>query len=271
MEHSNFAAAVFGTANLVSANVQPRVLLIDDEPRILSSLCEILKSRQFQLVTGSCGREALEHLKKSQFDLAILDMKLPDMSGHEIIDFINATNADTDVIFISGNSDISSAIGALKRGAFDFLRKPYAREELLNTVDRVINKRALEAENRRYAWQLENSEKTYRFLVDNSPDIIYTLDEYGSFTYVNDRARHLLGFTRDELIGKHYSILVHDDDIELARYVFKERRVGERSSTNVELRLKCNTDNGESRIFENSFLTISFNSMGIYSPDGKQP
>jgi diguanylate cyclase (GGDEF)-like protein/PAS domain S-box-containing protein len=251
-------------------NGQPRILLIDDEPRILSSLCEILKSRQFQLVTGSCGREALEHLSKSQFDLVILDMKLPDMSGHEIMDFINANGAGTDVIVISGNSDITSAIGAVKRGAFDYLRKPYAREELLNTVDNAIKRRALEADNRRFAWQIENSERTYRYLVDHSPDIIYTLDESGAFTFVNDRARQLLGFTRDELIGKHYSVVVHEDDIEIARYVFKERRVGERSSTNVELRLKCNKGLGESRIFENSFLTISFNSIGIYSPDNKQ-
>ena len=87
---------------------------------------------------------------------------------------------------------------------------------------------------------------------------------------MNDRARQLLGFTRDELIGKHYSVLVHDDDVELARYVFKERRVGARASNNVELRLKCNKGNGESRTFETSFLTISFNSIGIYSPDAKQ-
>jgi diguanylate cyclase (GGDEF)-like protein/PAS domain S-box-containing protein len=270
LEHSNFIEAVFGTVNHIPLEGLPRVLIIDDEPRILSSLCEILKSRQFQLVTGSCGREALEHLKNSQFDLAILDMKLPDMSGHEIMDFINATNADTDVIFISGNSDIASAIGALKRGAFDYLRKPYAREELLITVDNAIRRRTLEADNRRFAMKIENSERTYRYLVDHSPDIIYTLDEDGYFTFVNDRARQLLGFTREELIGKHYSVMVHDDDIEIARYVFKERRVGERSSTNVELRLKSSKVNGESRTFENSFLTISFNSIGIYSPNGKQ-
>ena len=270
MEYSNFTFAVFGTANQLWENGQPRLLLVDDEPRILGSLCELLKSRDFQLVTAGSGREALEHLEKNQFDLVILDLKLPDMSGHEIMDFINANHAGTDVIVISGNNDISSAIGALKRGAFDFLRKPYAREELLNTVDNAFKKRTLEADNRRFAWQLESSEKTYRYLVDNSPDIIYTLDENGSFTYVNDRARQLLGFTRDELIGKHYSTLVHDDDIELARYVFKERRVGERSSTNVELRLKSNKGNGETRTFETSFLTISFNSIGIYSPNGKQ-
>jgi diguanylate cyclase (GGDEF)-like protein/PAS domain S-box-containing protein len=266
----DFTSGVLGSATQIGMKVQPRVLLVDDEPRMLSSLCELLKTRDYQLATAACGREALDHLSKVEFDLVILDMRLPDMSGHEVMDFINASNAGTDVIVISGNSDIDSAIGALKRGAFDYLRKPYAREELLKTIDNALRQRALEADNRRVTWQLENSEKTYRYLVDNSPDIIYTLDDDGLFTFVNDRAQQLLGFTREELIGKHYSVLVHDDDIALARYVFNERRVGERASSNVELRLKCHKGGCENRTFENSLLTISFNSMGMYSKNEKE-
>jgi len=75
----------------------------------------------------------------------------------------------------------------------------------------------------------------------------------------------LLGFGRDELIGNHYSVLVHDDDIERARYVFNERRVGDRASRNVELRLKSLRDDDKERTFENTLMTISFNSMGMYS------
>jgi PAS domain S-box-containing protein len=81
----------------------------------------------------------------------------------------------------------------------------------------------------------------YRYLVDSSPDIIYTLNHEGKFTFVNDRAYQLLGYRREELIGQHYSVLVHDEDLERARYAFNERRVDERASRNVELRLKCHT------------------------------
>ena len=97
------------------------------------------------------------------------------------------------------------------------MRKPYSREELLKTIDNALKQRNLEAENRRIAWQLESSEKTYRYLVDNSP-IIYTLDNDGYFTFVSDRARRLLGYTSEELIGRHYSDLVHEDDVEQARF-----------------------------------------------------
>lgn len=267
---TSFAAAMLDSATRAEQKISPRVLLVDDEPRLLSSLCELLKGRDYQLVTASNGREALDCLCRGGFDLVILDMRLPDMSGHEIMDFINAHKVGASVIVISGNNDIDTAIGALKRGAFDYLRKPYAREELLRTVDNALRQRTLEAENRLFSWRLENSEKSYRYLVDNSPDIIYTLDEDGLFTFVNERTKQLLGFSREELIGKHYSALVHDDDIELARYVFKERRIGERATRNVELRLKCCNGIHESRTFENSLLTISFNSMGMYSLEPKE-
>lgn len=265
----NFTSGLLGGGDQTEIREPYRVLLVDDEPRMLSSLGELLKAGDYQLATAACGFEALEHLSRDKFDLVILDMLLPDMTGHEVMDFIKTNNVDTDVIVVSGNNDIDSAIGALKRGAFDYLRKPYAREELLKTVDNVLKQRALEADNRRFAWQLKNSEKVYRYFVENSPDIIYTLNDEGVFTFVNDRAQHLLGLTRDELIGKHYSSLVHEDDNELAHFVFRERRVDERASRNIELRLKCHKGYCETRTFENSLLTISFSSMGMYAQNHK--
>ncbi len=245
----------------------PRLLLVDDEPRLLSSLYELLRDRDYHLVTATCGSEALAQLNKLKFDLVLLDLRLPDMSGHEIMDFINAKGIDGDVIVMSGDVGIEAAIGALKRGAYDYLRKPYSREELLKTVENALQQRKLAQDNARIASKLENSEKMYRYLVDSSPDIIYTLNHEGKFTFVNDRAQQLLGFTRDELIGKHYSILVHDEDQERARYVFNERRVDERASRNVELRLKCNTGSGIERTFNNTLMTISLNAIGMHVPD----
>jgi diguanylate cyclase (GGDEF)-like protein/PAS domain S-box-containing protein len=263
----------FSPSALITASQAPppprklRLLLVDDEPRLLSSLCELLRERDYQLVTATCGVEALEQLQHLQFDLVLLDLRLPDFGGHEIMDFMRLHGIDSNIIVLSGETGIDGAIGALKRGAYDYLRKPYTRDELLRTVDNALKQRALEQENRRIAWQLECSEKLYRYLVDSSPDIIYTLNEDGHFSFVNDRAHQLLGFTREEMIGKHYSAVVHDDDLERAYYVFNERRVGERASRNVELRLKSLNDDGGERTFDNTLMTLSFNSMGMYSTD----
>ena len=245
----------------------PRLLLVDDEPRLLSSLYELLRDRDYHLVTASCGKEALAHLSRVRFDLVLLDLRLPDMSGHDIMDFINDRGIDADVIVMSGEVGIEAAIGALKRGAYDYLRKPYSREELLKTVANALQQRALAEANLRIASQLENSEKLYRYLVDSSPDFIYTLNHEGKFTFVNDRAYQLLGFAREDLIGKHYSVLVHEEDLERARYVFNERRVDERASRNVELRLKCYAGGSQDRTFNNTLMTISLNSIGMHVPD----
>ena len=261
----DFALNGVNSPLFIAPEFSPRLLLVDDEPMLLSSLCELLKNRGYQLHTATCGTEAVEQLSKVQFDLVLLDLRRPDFGGHEVMDFINARGIETKVIILSGDVGIEAAIGALKRGAYDYLRKPHTREELLKTVDNALQQRRLESDNRRIAWQLECSEKLYRYLVDSSPDIIYTLDQEGHFTFVNDRAQLLLGFGRDELIGKHYSVLVHDEDIERARYVFNERRVGDRASRNVELRLKSLRDDDKERSFENTLMTISFNSMGMYS------
>jgi diguanylate cyclase (GGDEF)-like protein/PAS domain S-box-containing protein len=249
----------------------PRLLLVDDEPRLLSSLYELLRDRDYRLVTAASGSEALVHLDAMRFDLVLLDLRLPDIGGHEIMDVINGRGYDCDVIVMSGEVGIDAAIGALKRGAYDYLRKPYSREELLKTVENALQKRRLAGDNQRIAQRLETSEKMYRYLVDSSPDIIYTLDHEGRFTFVNDRAYQLLGFTREELIGRHYSFVVHDEDLDRARYVFNERRVDERASRNVELRLKCNTAHGAAngeRTFTNTLMTISLNAIGMHVPDG---
>ncbi|CAN7601894.1 EAL domain-containing protein [Pseudoduganella sp. LjRoot289] len=244
----------------------PRLLLVDDEPRLLSSLYELLRDRDYQLVTATCGSEALAQLTKLQFDLVLLDLRLPDMSGHEIMDFMNSKGIACDVIVMSGDVGIEAAIGALKRGAYDYLRKPYSREELLKTVENALAQRRLAVDNERIASRLENSERMYRNLVDSSPDIIYTLNHDGLFTFVNDRAQQLLGFAREELLGKHYSVLIHDEDLERARYVFNERRPDERTSRNVELRLKCK-GNGVERTFSNTLMTMSMNAIGVHVAD----
>ncbi|MBY0558028.1 MAG: EAL domain-containing protein [Burkholderiaceae bacterium] len=259
--------AVTQTNVAVAKDYCPRLLLVDDEPRLLSSLYELLRDRDYELVTATNGAEALAQLTRLKFDLILLDLRLPDMSGHEIMDFINAKGIEGDIIVMSGDVGIEAAIGALKRGAYDYLRKPYSREELLKTVENALQKRRLAIDNARIASQLENSEKMYRYLVDSSPDIIYTLNHEGRITFVNDRVQQLLGFSREELIGKHYSVLVHEEDLERARYAFNDRRADERASRNVELRLKSNIGSGIERTFSNTLMTISLNAIGMHVPE----
>ena len=235
-----------------------RLLLVDDEPRLLASLCELLDGHGFVLATALTGGEAIHQLGQSQFDLVILDLRLPDIGGHQIMDYMRAQKISANVIVTSGDNGIDAAIGALKRGAYDYLRKPYSREELLKAVHNALQQRRLEAENRQIAGQLESSERIYRYLVDSSPDIIFTLDHNGVITFVNDRVQPLLGFSREDLIGRHYAQLVHDLDIERANYVFSDGQRGHHWSRNIELRLKSCQIDDEGRSFSIELMTMAF-------------
>ncbi len=249
----------------------PRLLLVDDDPMVLGSLCELLDDFGYVLVTARCAAEAIDLLDKYPFDLALLDLQLPDHTGHAIMDHINTQRIDVTVVVLSGVAETEGAVGALKRGAYDYLRKPYDRRELFKTIENALQQRRLENENRSVAWRLECSEKRYRHLVENLPDIVFMLNQDGQFTFINNRARMLLGFDPRELVGKHFSVLVHPEDFDRAQHVFNERRVGERTSSNVEFRLKSNHRNDRERVVENTSLDISINSMGMYSLVGTGP
>jgi diguanylate cyclase (GGDEF)-like protein/PAS domain S-box-containing protein len=246
---------------------RPRLLLVDDEPRALASLQDLLHKRGYDMTLAGTGREALAQLASARFDLVLLDLRLPDLSGHQVMDYINRNAIDTKVIVVSGRVEIDAAIGSLQRGAYDYLRKPYSQEELFQTVQNALGQRRLEQANRRIARQLEQSEKMYRYMVDASPDIIYMLDHEGRFTFINDRACDLLGFRREELIGSHYAALVVEDDLDRASHVFNERRAGERASRNVELRVRCRPGTNHARAFDSQVMTISLNASGMHLPE----
>jgi diguanylate cyclase (GGDEF)-like protein/PAS domain S-box-containing protein len=249
---------------------KPRLLLVDDEPRALTSLQELLQRHGYHLTLASTGGEALAHLADAQFDLVLLDLRLPDLSGHQVMDCINQHAIDAKVIVLSGRVEIDAAIGSLKRGAYDYLRKPYSQEELFQTIHNALGQHRLEQANRRIARQLEKSERMYRYMVDASPDIIYMLDHEGRFTFVNDRACALLGYRREELIGSHYAALVVEDDLDRACHVFNERRAGERASRNVELRVRCRAGAGPARAADAAVMTISLNAIGMHLEEGER-
>lgn len=247
----------------VNTATQVQVLLVDDEPRMLSSLYELIKDEGYALHTATNGSEAIALLREGRYDLVILDWHLPDMDGHVVMDFMITLQTTANVIVTSGARGIDAVIGALQRGAYDYLRKPYAREELLKTVNNALQQRRLTAENQLIAWRLANSEKVYRYLVNSSPDIIYTLDNSGCFSFINDRVQPLLGYKREELIGQHYSVLVDENDMERAHYVFNEVRGNARLSRTIELRLKSSHANTPVRTFCHELIVLTHEGNGL--------
>lgn len=242
-----------------------RILVVDDETRLRESLVELIAQQGYEVHAASGGKAAVAELETQAFDLLLLDLRMPDMTGIEVMQFIKSRNLDVTVIVVSGDSSFDGAVGVLRQGAYDYVKKPYAPEELLRTVDNAVHKRRLERENSAMQARLAESEKLHRYIVNSSPDIIYMLDPEGHFTFLNERVEVLLGYRTEDLLGKHYSAILHEEDVEQAQYRFNERRTGERASRNVELRLKCRDGISAPRLFESSELPIEMSAMGVYA------
>ena len=235
--------------------------MVDDEARLRRSLALLLDKPDREIDECGTGAEAMTALSRQRYDLLLLDLRLPDMTGLDLMDWLGARLPSMTVIVVSADDVIDSAIGALRRGAYDFVRKPYQPEELLRTVDNALQRKHLERTNAVISARLEQSERLHRYLVDHSPDIIYTVDEQGRFKYLNPTVAAMLGYERGELAGHHYSDVVHEDDVERARFAFGERRTGERASRNIELRLRRKNPALDAP------LTVALSATGVYADE----
>src|SRR5215212_5514084 len=119
-----------------------KILIIDDEPNVLSVLDALLSS-DYECQTATSAVEALEHLKKETYDLVLSDIMMPGMSGLELLEHITRLSRETIVILISGNLNIQNAIEALRRGAYDYVTKPFNLSDVETAVARALRHQIL--------------------------------------------------------------------------------------------------------------------------------
>ncbi|RVU49465.1 putative bifunctional diguanylate cyclase/phosphodiesterase [Rubrivivax rivuli] len=240
----------------------PQLLLVDDDARLRGSFRLLLAQPGRDIAEAGSGEEALATLKARSFDLVLLDIGLPGISGLDVLRWLAENRPHTGVMMVSGQRELEAAVRALRHGALDFVRKPDDLDFLPERVEQTLLRLRLQRENAEMTARLAHSERLHRFLVESSPDIVYTLDENGRFVFVNPRVESLLGYARDELLGSHYTRIVHEDDVALARFAFAERRSDERASTNIELRLLCGPRLAGGRAQRHLVTTVS--AMGVY-------
>jgi DNA-binding NtrC family response regulator len=125
----------------------PKILVVDDEKSIRNTLKEILEFEKFSVELAEDGVKGLELLKESEYDAILLDIKMPQMDGMEVLDEI-LRSYDTPVIMISGHGNIETAVEAIKKGAFDYISKPLDLNRLLVTVRNALDRARLETETR---------------------------------------------------------------------------------------------------------------------------
>ena len=124
-----------------------RILVVDDEEIVLASCRRTLGNGERVVHTASSGTEALARLEEGQYDVVLLDIKMPDLDGLEVLQRLKESHPDVEVVMVTGLSQIETAVRSMKLGAFDYLPKPFDPDELVVVVVRALEHRRLLPEN----------------------------------------------------------------------------------------------------------------------------
>ena len=202
-----------------------KVLLVDDNVEIIDILTDFLTLNGCRIYKASTGKEALEVLGKADLEIVILDVKLPDVNGISLIDTIKIKNPTIGVIMITGYHDPNLIVEAMKKGASDFLIKPFEFDKLILVMMRVVRERGLLIEKQKYLDTLEDKKKiellnrelqkriqelTTMYQISNKFNTLNILDD------VYDRMIHIINEVMDGRSCGYY--IVDNENKELMLY-----------------------------------------------------
>jgi DNA-binding NtrC family response regulator len=153
------------------------ILIVDDEPGVVFLLKEELTEvEQYSVVTAQDGAEAINLLHAQPFDVVLLDVKMPRVGGIEVLKFIREYYPTTQVIILTNVADVKTAIETMKLGAYDFVSKPYTREELLATVGRAVELHRLTIDNEVMKYELSRQGSAHEIIGESEvmQDVVHT-------------------------------------------------------------------------------------------------
>jgi PAS domain S-box-containing protein len=215
-----------------------RLLIIDDDLRHRASVARLVAGAGHEVAGEGSGADAADLLAEvPDADLVLLDLNMPEVDGYEVLSLVRGLALPPSVIVVTGDATDANMRRLLQLGANDFLVKPFAPDALLESIDDTLARRARDVATSRLLARVRESDQLYRFLVEQSPDVIYTLDAQGHFTFVSASAEQVFGQGPDTLLGAHWSTLFAPGERDRARHRFDERRTGDRATRNLELRL----------------------------------
>ena len=132
-----------------------RILIVDDESAIREVVASLLEAQGYQCSTVSNGREAIDVLREKTFDLVLSDMVMPEMDGMSLLVRLREKDPELPVVMVTAMHDVSTALDAIRHGAYDYILKPFEKNQLFLSVGRAIEHRRVVVENRDYQHNLE--------------------------------------------------------------------------------------------------------------------
>jgi PAS domain S-box-containing protein len=175
------------------------ILVVDDDDQMLKTVGDILRFKGYHPVGAPTAHEGLKAAAHMELPpaIALVDLRLPDMDGIELIARLRAVSELTEVVILTGNASLDSAVRALREQSYDYLVKPVQPEYLLNSVDRAAERwRRKSAEA-----AMRESQKRLRRIFDNVRDGLFITDESGRILDANPAATELAGLTLEALKG----------------------------------------------------------------------
>lgn len=174
----------------------PNILLVDDEERFIDSLNAILEHYGYDCKKALNGNDALLLLEKHDFNVALLDVGLPDMNGCEIAEYIKSYHDDTTVVMLTGMNTVEIAVEAMKKGAYDFLSKPISHDIMIKTLQKAL-------EHNKLTRELRGSENRFQILAEASWEGI-AIHEDEILLEANQQFFRMFGYAEEELLRKNF-------------------------------------------------------------------
>jgi signal transduction histidine kinase len=174
-----------------------KVLVVDDDVQMLRSIADILSLRGYSAVIAGTGSEAIDIARRMKFGpaVALVDLQLPDMDGIELVGRLREIAALTEVVILTGNASVDSAVRALRENSNDYLVKPVQPEHLIGTIERAAER----WQRRRAEEAMRQSQDRLRLIFDHVSDALYVADDAGRIIDANPAACSLSGHSLEKI------------------------------------------------------------------------
>ena len=202
------------------------ILIVDDDESTCKTLAFIFNKKGYEVETVGTGHDALEKAKGRFFNLALLDIKLPDIEGIELLVPLKKIHPDMETMMITAYSSVETVIKALNEGASAYITKPLNIDEILIKIRKTLEKQHLITEKRRIEDSLRQSEQNFRTLFENAYDGILIIMDEGEFVCANKRMEEIMGYNGEELLQLNIKDLTHPDEFEKIVEEYQKRFEG---------------------------------------------
>jgi PAS domain S-box-containing protein len=239
----------------VTGQLEPQILVLDDDAVHGGSVRELLTLRGYRAESTTDTAAAMQRLRDHRVDILVLDINMPRITGIDVLEFLAREQIAVTTIVLSGEKDVASITPILRLGAYDYLPKPYQPQQLLTSVANAVERWRLERKTEALAARAEADHALHEFLVNQSPDLIYVLDDQGRFTFANKPVSEIFDAAPENVSGLPWQEVVGADLAQSLRHHFDERRTGERATRHFEFEYRTGPD--ATRILE-------FSATGLY-------